>query len=282
MLQIPANSGLLSIIFLTVTLNLSFSPPLSQLPSAFLNLFNGKISRLRTSLKPILSTPHISPPVPPPILTNFAPTTIDEVRRIILSSPGSSCSLDIIPTFLLKSCLEALLPPITTFLNLCLDGSSFPTLLKHAMVTPLLKKFNLPPDDLSNFRPISNLSFPSKLLERLILKRLLHHLFFSLHTFQYGYRKFHSSETALLCSIGDILLAMENQRVSCLLLLDLSAAFDTIDHSILLSRLTLNFGISSSALSLLTTYLSDRTQSVHIGSSQSPSSHGSSSGLGAR
>src|SRR5215469_17372632 len=240
MLQIPANSGLLSIIFLTVTLNLSFSPPLSQLPSAFLNLFNGKISRLRSSLKPSLSTPHISAPAPPPILTNFAPTTIDEVRRIILSSPGSSCSLDIIPTFLLKSCLEALLPPITTFLNLRLDGSTFPTLLKHAMVTPLLKKFNLPPDDLSNFRPISNLSFLSKVLERLILTRLLHHLssFTSIPTFQSGYRKFHSSETALLHIHNDLLLAMENQRVSCLLLLNLSAAFDTIDHTILLSRLT--------------------------------------------
>ena len=65
---------------------------------------------------------------------------------------------------------------------------------------------------------------------------------------------------------------MENKRVSALILLDLSAAFDTVDHNILLSRLSLNFGITSSALSLLTSYLSDRTQSVHIGSNSSPSS----------
>jgi len=64
---------------------------------------------------------------------------------------------------------------------------------------------------------------------------------------------------------------MENKRVSALILLDLSAAFDTVDHNILLARLSLNFGISSSALSLLSSYLSDRTQAVHIGSRSSPS-----------
>jgi Reverse transcriptase (RNA-dependent DNA polymerase)/Endonuclease-reverse transcriptase len=250
------------------------SIPSSALPSAFLNLFNGKISKLRSSLQASLSSPHISPPVTPPILSSFSPTTTDEVRRIILSLPDSSCSLDIIPTFLLKSCLDALLPPITTFLNLCLAESKFPSLLKHAMITPLLKKSNLPSDDLSNYRPISNLTFLSKVLERLILIRLHKHLstFSSIPTFQSGYRKFHSTETALLRIHNDLLLEIENQRVSCLILLDLSAAFDTVDHKILLSRLSSNFGVTSSAHSLLTSYLSDRTQSVHIGSSQSSSS----------
>ena len=133
----------------------------------------------------------------------------------------------------------------------------------------------MPHDNLANYRPISNLSFLSKLLERLILKRLLLHLdsFSSIPKFQSGFRKSHSTETALLRIHNDLLLAMENKRVSALILLDLSAAFDTVDHDILLSRLSLNFGVTSSALSLLSSYLTDRTQSVHVGSNSSPVSH---------
>src|SRR6201996_2487923 len=90
--------------------------------------------------------------------------------------------------------------------------------------------------------------------------------------FQSAYRKFHSTETALLRIHNDLLLSMENKRASALVFLDLAAAFDTVDHGILLSRFSLNFGISSSALALPTSYLSDRTQSVHTGNlSSSPS-----------
>src|SRR6201996_8089518 len=96
-------------------------------------------------------------------------------------------------------------------------------LLKHALVTPLLKKSNLPHDDLANYRPISNLSFLSKLLDRLIANRLLLHLdsFPSVPKFQSAYRKFHSTETALLRIYNDLLLAIENKRVSALIFLAL-------------------------------------------------------------
>src|SRR5215469_10066048 len=211
--------------------------PLSDLPSAFLKVFSDKITKLRSSITPSLSSPHIAPAIAPPLLCNFDPATPEEVKRLILSSPNSSCSLDTIPTWLLKSCLDSLLPPITALLNLCLSESTFPTPFKQAMITPLLKKFNLPHDNLANYRPISNLSFLSKLLERLILKRLLLHLdsFSSIPKFQSGFRKSHSTETALLRIHNDLLLAMENKCVSALILLDLSAAFDTVDHDILLS-----------------------------------------------
>jgi len=251
------------------------SVPLSELPSAFLNLFSDKITKLRSTFSPSHSSPHINPPISPPLLHSFTPTTPDEVRNLILSAPCSSCPLDVIPTWLLKSCLDSLLIPITTLLNLCLSESTFPSSFKHAMVSPLLKRSNLPSDNLANYRPISNLSFLSKLLKRLILKRLLTHLnsFSSFPVFQSGFRKAHSTETSLLRIHNDLLLAMDKRRVSALVLLDLSAAFDTVDHNILLSRLSLNFGISSSALSILSSYLSDRTQSVHIHYNSSPSSH---------
>src|SRR2546426_1075611 len=90
--------------------------------------------------------------------------------------------------------------------------------------------------------------------------------------YQSAYRPFHSTETALLRIYNDILLSIDQQKVSALVLLDLSAAFDTIDHQILLSRLTSNFGITGSAFSLISSYLLNRTQSVTIQSQTSPSS----------
>ena len=121
------------------------------------------------------------------------------------------------------------------------------------MVKPLLKKFSLPPDDLASYRPISNLNFVSKILERIIHTRITEHLqtFPSICPFQSAYRKFHSTETALLRIQNDLLLAIDKRKLSALVLLDLSAAFDTIDHGILLERLSSSFGITGSALSPL-------------------------------
>ena len=116
----------------------------------------------------------------------------------------------------------------------------------------LFKKTNLPHDDLSSYRPISNLNFLSKVLERIILSRINNHLrtFPSLCRFQSVYRKFHSTETALLRIYNDLLLASNRKEVSALVLLDLSAAFDTIDHQILLTRLNTFFLVSLVLLSV--------------------------------
>ena len=103
------------------------------------------------------------------------------------------------------------------------------------MIFPTLTKHFLPKDDHSSYRPISNLNFISKVLERIIHNRILSHLnsFASLPSFQSAYRKFHSVETTLLKIHSDLLLASDKQQVSALVLLDLSAAFDTVDHKIL-------------------------------------------------
>ena len=246
--------------------------PASDLPGTFLHFFQDKIATLRSKIHTTATSPHIPPSVSPPPLTNFSPATIQEIRKIILSSNDSTCTLDILPTKLLKSSLDALLPPITTLINMSLSEATFPLSFRHAQVKPLLKKFSLPKDDLSSYRPISNLNFISKILERVIYNRLLAHLdsFSSISPFQSAYRKYHSTETALLHIHNDLLLSMENKRVSALVLLDLSSAFDTVDHNILLSRLSLNFGVSGPALSFLNSYLCNRTQSVLIGSSSSP------------
>jgi hypothetical protein len=151
-------------------------------------------------------------------------------------------------------------------INLAPSEGVFPDTFKRAVVSPLLKKQSLPKDDLSSYRPISNLNFISKVLEKVLYSRLCTHLesFSALSNFQSAYRRFHSTETALLRIHNDLLLAMNRQHVSALVLLDLSAAFDTIDHNILLKRLNSSFGISDSAFSLLSSYLCNRLQSVAI------------------
>ena len=97
-------------------------------------------------------------------------------------------------------------------------------------------------------------------------------LFPSLTPFQSAYRPFHSTEAALLCIHNDLVLSCNQQKVSALVMLDLSAAFDTVDHNILLTRLSSTYGVTGSALSLLSSYLFNRSQSVTINQTTSSSS----------
>ncbi|WP_419610691.1 RNA-directed DNA polymerase, partial [Thiolapillus sp.] len=150
----------------------------------------------------------------------------------------------------------------------------FPSCMKSAVVKPLLKKPSLDPNVLKHFRPVSNLPFVSKLIEKLVLDQLFRHLDHNnlWHTFQSAYRPKHSTETALLRVLNDLLTASDSGSISILTLLDLSAAFDTIDHSILLTRLDSTFGIRDLALSFFRSYLQDRTQVVTVnGIKSSPS-----------
>jgi hypothetical protein len=165
-------------------------------------------------------------------------------------------------------------PTLTNIINTSLISGTVPSELKTAIVKPLLKKANLDQNVLKNYRPVSNLPFVSKILEKVVLKQLLIHLQANnlCNTFQSAYRTGHSTETVLLRIVNDPLAAVDNDDVAMLLLLDLSAAFDTIDHNILLSRLEHTFGISSNALQWFRSYLLDRHQSVSINNTSSPSS----------
>ena len=124
---------------------------------------------------------------------------------------------------------------------------------------------------LKNYRPVSNLSFVSKLIEKIVLSQLSKHLsankLFSMY--QSAYRPGHSTETALLKVFNDLLMSMDEGKISLLTLLDLSAAFDTIDHEILISRLEHVYGISGYARAWFESYLNDRFQMVKIQNSLS-------------
>ena len=120
---------------------------------------------------------------------------------------------------------------------------------------------------LKNYRPVSNLHFLSKILEKVVLQQLSDHLNAAdtLEPFQSAYRADHSTETLLLRVTNDLLMACDRGSVSILSLLDLSAAFDTLDHNILLKRLRLSFGISGVVLRWLESYLTERNQTVLAG-----------------
>ena len=135
---------------------------------------------------------------------------------------------------------------------------------------PLLKNPSLE-CVLSSYRPISNLSFISKLVERAVVDQINEHMMsHSLYPiYQSAYRKHHSTETALLKVHNDILINMSRQQVTLLVMLDLSAAFDTIDHNMLLKHLSSIIGISDTALDWFQSYLSGRSQRILVNGVQS-------------
>ena len=181
----------------------------------------------------------------------------------IANSRSTSCCLDPIPTHLLKSCSESLISVITNIINSSLESGIFPDCWKEAVVIPLLKKPGLE-SLFKNLRPVSNLAYISKLTERAVFNQIYDHLVRSglYPLLQSAYRRYHSTETALVKVANDILLNMNSQRVTLLVLLDLSAAFDTVDHAILLKRLTTDFGIGRKALEWFSSYLSGRSRRV--------------------
>lgn len=205
--------------------------------------------------------------------SSFKIPDASSVSDIICRSKSSTCQLDPLPTSLVKSCLSSLLPLITAIIHSSLSTGIVPSLFKTAVITPILKKPGLDPNNYNNLRPISNLPFISKILEKTVAEQLHAHLSqnYLYEQFQSGFRSRHSTETALIKITNDLLIAADSGLLSILILLDLSAAFDTISHSILLNRLS-SIGITHTPLHWFRSYLSGRTQFIQLKSFQSQSS----------
>ena len=245
--------------------------PANELAESFSTFFTEKIVTLRNGLQAGQS-PNDSyslsdqmPEIKTPLL-QFHPVAEKEVEDIIQKSPNKSCELDPIPTWLLKSCMKELIPLITSIINESLATSCVPNSFKNAQIKPLLKKPGLDPDILKHYRPVSNLPFISKILEKVVDAQLTQHLLSNelQEGLQSAYRQSHSTETALLKVREDILESLDNGSVVVLVMLDLSAAFDTLDHGTLLKRFKDHFGISGPALQWIASYLDERFQIVRI------------------
>ena len=233
----------------------------------FSDYFADKILKIQAGFS--ASTATLDEPLsfqPRASYSEFHEMSSDEVSRVVQSMNTKHCSLDPIPTWILKKCIPSIAPVLTRLANLSLHGGGIPDHFKTAKVTPILKKPSLDSIQLKNYRAISNLTFTSKFLEKAVCNQL--NGFLSQHSltqdFQSAYRAGASTETALLRVQNDILLAIDSKQVVLLVMLDLSSAFDTVDHSLLIHRLHHHFGVHSTALQWLKTYLSGRHQYVYI------------------
>ena len=204
-------------------------------------------------------------------LNEFKPVTVEEVTRLLRSMSAKSSPLDFVPTSVLKACDGTFAPIIARLANLSFSHGEFPAKFKLAQVTPLLKKRDLDASDPANYRPISNLNTVSKVLERLVLSRIIPHVMASpnFDPVQSAYRKCHSTETALLKIVNDIYEGFDSRHSTILVALDQSAAFDCIDHSTMIRRLQQTFGVNGKALDWFRSYLESRSSFVRWRSIQS-------------
>jgi len=205
-------------------------------------------------------------------LDNFRPTDPEEVAMIINTMKCKNSPTDVIPTIVLKNCVDIFAHALSYLANLSFASGTFPKSFKLGHVIPLLKKKGSDEADPSSYRPITNLTTISKILEKLVLSRLRPHVHtssnFSIH--QSAYRPEHSTETALLKVTDDLNVAMDSKVCSTLLSLDISAAFDMIDIDKLVTRLDSVFGIRGSASSWILSYLSGRECYIALDGCRSP------------
>ena len=160
----------------------------------------------------------------------------------------------------------SILPSLTDLFNSFFASGIFPQCFKSALVTPILKKKCLDHNDLNNYRPVSNLCYIAKILEKIVLSQVSsylnsHNLY---NTCQSAYRPGHSTETALLKVVNDLFLSLNKGNISVLVLPDFSSAFDTIDHAILVHRLHNDFESTDTILQWFSSYLNDRTHYVSL------------------
>ena len=168
----------------------------------------------------------------------FQHVSTDLIANFIKSSSVKTCGLDPLSTSVLTKCLPRLLPVITDIVNRSLDEAFIPNSLKSALIIPLLKKTNLNTEDFKNFRPVSNLPFISKLIEKSVAVQLVQYIEDNNldEKLQSAYKKLYSTETALLRVHDDILRAVDR---GCTVVLFLPRDHDLREH-ILHTRATSN------------------------------------------
>ena len=253
-------------------------PDKTKLATEFGDFFSSKIDRLQERIDTKIgdlgprnqcmetSSPTINK------MECFQQVSEEEVFKLVKGLPDKTCDLDPIPTHLLKQLLPVLLPVLTHIVNRSLESGTFPASLKKAIVKPTIKNPSGDADSLPNYRPVSNLSTLSKLLEKAVNTQLADHLEKNnlLGECQSGFRPGHSCETHLVRVVDDVLAEIDRGNVVAVIQIDLSAAFDTIDHSQLLRRLEERYGIGSAVLDWFSSYLANRCYKVKVDDSLSP------------
>ena len=188
----------------------------------------------------------------------------DEVLKMVKDLKNSkSTGLDDIDTWTLKLVIQDILPALTHVLNLSITNLDFPNSWKLAKVIPLLKKDD--PLNPKNYRPVALLPIMSKILERIVFKQVVEYLESNslLHPSHHGSRSKHSTCTALIEMYDTWINSVEESEMAGVMMIDLSAAFDLVDHDILLKKLDL-FGFDQATVTWFWSYLNSRSQCVYV------------------
>ena len=199
-------------------------------------------------------------------LTKFSPTEIINIVNKFDNKKSSGD--DQIPMHLLKSTIHVIAEPLAKIINNSLQTGIFPDILKIAKICPIYKNGNK--SETQNYRPISLLSSFSKLFEKAMHIRLTDYLekYKILHNSQYGFRKNYATSMPLLEMYDKISLAIDNNEYAVGIFLDLSKAFDTVDHNLLLNKLSY-YGVRGIARDWFSSYLNNRTQYVNLNGTKS-------------
>ncbi|XP_072024913.1 uncharacterized protein [Amphiura filiformis] len=238
-----------------------------ELADDFLSFFISKVEKIRANVD-FVDQGNITDPnqVICTSMHGFESLETGDVEKIVMKFPSKTCSLDTLPTWLVKDNLAILIPIITKVVNSSLFSGTFPDTLKQSIITPVLKKSNLDHNILKHYRPVANIKFLSKVIEKAASCQVGSHIDRNDlgERNQSSYKQFHSTETALLKVKNDLLQYVDDSKTVLLVLLDMSAAFDTVDHPILLQRLRDRFGMCDSVVSWFRSYFENRTTRVSI------------------
>ena len=175
-----------------------------------------------------------------------------------MSMKNSSAGWDEFPALVAKQSIDSYIEPLTCLINRSFKDGIFPNELKLARVVPIFKCGDSTAP--SNYRPISILSFFSKIFEKLLYKCLLNFLDANdiIYKYQFGFRERHSTQLAIISLVEKITKSWESDDLVIGVFLDLKKAFDTVPHDILIKKLHA-YGIRGNALKLLKSYLTNRT-----------------------
>ena len=243
-------------------------------PKIIANTFNDFFSEIGEKLASKFSNQnsseykkYLGSPIPHSMFL-YSITEAEIINVISKLKTSNSTGHDGYNTKFIKLSISLLAPALVKIFNLSINTGVYPNSLKIAKVIPIFKSGSK--TSVNNYRPISILSTINKIFEKIIYSRLVNYIdkFKLLYKYQFGFRKNHSTEHALIELTDQIKSNIGDNKLSCGIFIDLSKAFDTVNHKILLGKLE-HYGIRGNALHLLESYLSDRKQFVQIDKSKS-------------